>query len=128
MLYLGAFALLAYLIGLTYVAKQENLGEVKNLWPVAFLAVPGLVGIYAAVSDNQVWLPLIAFNCWVIFCLYLINRKQQGDIPRAVVSLIAGISLVDAVFIASMSSLTIMLFAVVAFLLTLFLQRYISGT
>ena len=128
MVYAGAFALLAYLIGLTYVARQENLGQVKNLWPVAFIAVPGLIGIFAAATDTQVWIPLIAFNGWVIFCLYIINRKQPGDIPKAVVSLIAGISLVDAIFIAAMSSLSIMLFAVITFLLTLFLQRYISGT
>jgi hypothetical protein len=41
-LYWGAGALLAYLIGLTYVAKQETLGQVRNLWPLAFLAVPFL--------------------------------------------------------------------------------------
>lgn len=128
MVFFGAIVMLAYLIGLTYVAKQENLGQVKNLWPVACIAVPALFGIYTALSDTQVWLPLIAFNCWVIVCLYLINRKQPGDIPRAVVSMIAGIALVDAIFIASMSSLTIMAFAIAAFLLTLFLQRYISGT
>ena len=32
--------LLCYLIGLTYVAKQETLGEVRNLWPLLFLGVP----------------------------------------------------------------------------------------
>src|SRR5262249_21265890 len=35
----GAGALIAYLIGLTYVAKQENLRALGNLWPLAFLAV-----------------------------------------------------------------------------------------
>lgn len=128
MVFFGAIVMLAYLIGLTYVAKQENLGQVKNLWPVACIAVPGLFGVFSALTDTQVWIPLIAFNAWVIYCLYLIKRKQAGDIPKAVVSMIAGIALVDAIFIASMSSLAIMGFAVVAFLLTLFLQRYISGT
>lgn len=128
MVLVGAVVMLFYLIGLTYVAKQENLGQVKNLWPVACIAVPGLFGVYAAVSDAQMWIPLIAFNVWVIYCLYLIKRKQAGDIPKAVVSMIAGIALVDAIFIASMSSLLIMSFAVAAFLLTLFLQRFIAGT
>ena len=36
----GALALLCYLIGLTYVAKQENLSEVRHLWPLVFLAAP----------------------------------------------------------------------------------------
>lgn len=128
MVYIGALVLLAYLIGLTYVAKQENLGAVKNLWPVGFLATPVLYGLYILINDTQVVLPLIAFCAWVMFCLYLIIRKQQGDIPKAVVSLIAGISLLDAIFIASMSSMLIMSLAVVAFFLTLFLQRYIAGT
>ncbi len=39
-LWVGAFLLLCYLIGLTYVAKQETLGEVRNLWPLLFLGAP----------------------------------------------------------------------------------------
>lgn len=128
MVYIGAIVLLAYLIGLTYVAKQENLGEVKNMWPVAFIAAPLCYGIFTAISDPQVWLPLALFTPWACYCLYLVTRKKAGNIPTAVVSMIAGISLVDAIFIASTSSLTIMVFALGAFALTLFLQRYISGT
>lgn len=128
MVYIGAIVLLAYLIGLTYVAKQENLGEVKNMWPVAFIAAPVLFGIYAATTDTQVLLPLVIFTAWVLYCLYLVKRRGKGDIPTAVVSMIAGISLADAIFIASTSSLAIMAFAIAAFALTLFLQRYISGT
>ena len=37
---IGALLLLCYLIGLTYIAKQETLGEVRNLWPLAFLGAP----------------------------------------------------------------------------------------
>ena len=128
MVYIGAIVLLTYLIGLTYTAKQENLGEVKNMWPVAFIAVPAIFGIYAANTDAQVWAPLLIFVLWVCFCLYLIKRKEAGDIPTAVVSMIAGISLVDAIFIASTSSLIIMAFAIAAFIFTLFLQNYVSGT
>ncbi|OED36368.1 hypothetical protein AB833_27485 [Chromatiales bacterium (ex Bugula neritina AB1)] len=128
MLYAGAIVLLAYLIGLTYVAKQENLGTVKNMWPLVFLAAPALFGIYALIGDTQILLALVAFNIWIIYCLYLIQRKESGDIPKAVVSMIAGISLVDAIFIASTSSLSIMALALIAFAFTLFLQRYISGT
>ena len=39
-LWLAAGALLCYLIGLTYIAKQETLGRVANLWPLGFLAAP----------------------------------------------------------------------------------------
>lgn len=128
MLYVGALVLLTYLIGLTYTAKQENLGEVKNLWPLAFLIIPALFGLYAATSHPQSWFALALFIAWLLFCLYLVKRRQAGDIPKAVVSMIAGICLVDAIFIAATSSLSIMLCALVAFALTLYFQRYISGT
>jgi hypothetical protein len=39
-LLLAAVVSLCYLIGLTYVAKQESLRRVKNIWPLLFLAVP----------------------------------------------------------------------------------------
>ena len=48
LLWIGAGLLLAYLIGLTYVAKQENLGRVENMWPLLFLGAPIGFGIVQA--------------------------------------------------------------------------------
>ena len=127
-LYYGALAMLCYLIGLTYTAKQENLGEVKNLWPLLFLAAPLIYGIIKSASDFQVIPLVVILAIWLIYALYFIKRRQSGDIPKAVVSMIAGISLVDALLIATVSSLPIAMFAIAAFCLTLFLQRYIAGT
>lgn len=127
-LYFGALAMLCYLIGLTYTAKQENLGQVKNLWPLAFLAAPLLYGIFKSVTDFQVLPATLILALWIGFALYFVRRREKGDIPKAVVSMIAGISLVDALLISTVSSLPIAALAVVAFFLTLFLQRYISGT
>ena len=128
MLYYGALAMLCYLIGLTYTAKQENLGEVQNLWPLLFLAAPLIYGIIKSASDFQVIPLVVILAIWLIYALYFIKRRQNGDIPKAVVSMIAGISLVDALLIATVSSLPIAMFAIAAFCLTLFLQRYIAGT
>jgi hypothetical protein len=36
----AAIVALCYLIGLTYIAKQETLSQMGNLWPLGFLAVP----------------------------------------------------------------------------------------
>ena len=36
----GAAVLMAYMIGLSYVAKQENFREIQNLWPLVLLAAP----------------------------------------------------------------------------------------
>jgi len=100
-LYLGALILLCYLIGLTYTAKQENLGEVKNLWPLLFLASPILGVIFMQSAHAGTWLVMALFVAWLLFALNFLRRRRPGDIPRAVVSMIAGISLIDALFIAA---------------------------
>jgi hypothetical protein len=56
-----------------------------------------------------------------------LRRRQPGDVPRAVVSLIAGIALLDAVLIAA-GAAGIAWLAVAGFLLTLGLQRLVAGT
>ncbi|HIG15684.1 MAG TPA: hypothetical protein EYQ32_14710 [Gammaproteobacteria bacterium] len=127
-LLIGAILLFSYLIGLTYVAKQENLGEVKNLWPLLFLAAPV---IYGGVLSSEAW-PTFAY--WAIFvvaivaALWLVRRRQPGDIPRAVVTLIAGMSLLDAILISGVGEPGLALVAVLGFALTLGLQRVVSGT
>lgn len=127
-LLLGALALLCYLIGLTYVAKQETLGEVKNLWPLAFLALPPIYGGalgFDRVSGVLLWL---AFVGWIGVALSFLIRRRPGDVPRAVVSLIAGISLLDALLIAGAGAVVVAWLAVLGFLSTLALQRFVPGT
>ena len=69
-----------------------------------------------------------AFILWVVVALWFLWRRQPGDVPRAVVSLIAGISLLDAVLIAGAGAFSIAWLAVAGFLLTLVLQRFVAGT
>lgn len=127
-LWLGALVLLCYLIGLTYVAKQENFGRVENLWPLAFLAAPLLFGLAHIAATPVTLLFVVGLAAWIVYAIRLVQRRQPGDIPRAVVSLIAGISLLDALLIASAGDIATALVAVAGFALTLFLQRYVSGT
>lgn len=127
-LLIAAGAALCYLIGLTYVAKQENLSRVTNLWPLAFLAAPVILGLILAVDAPLVWPFLLAFVVWIGVALRFVFRRAPGDIPRAVVSLIAGISLLDAVFVASAGEAALAALCLAAFALTLALQRIVSGT
>ena len=127
-LWWGSLVLVCYLIGLTYIAKQETLARVENLWPLAFLAVPVLYGawlIAAAPLAAPFW---VLFCAWMALALWLLRRRRRGDIPRAVVSLIAGISLLDALLIAASGLPGLALAALAGFGVTLFLQRYIAGT
>lgn len=127
-LWIGTALLLCYLIGLTYVAKQENLERVENLWPLLFLAAPVAWGAWRVLEAPLTGLYWLAFTGWMLWALWFLRRRRKGDIPRAVVSLIAGISLLDAMLIAGAGSPALALVALAGFGVTLFLQRYIAGT
>ena len=126
---IAAVALAAYTAGLTYAARQESLGSVGNLWPLLLLATPALVTWPAAQHGTvgmAVYLGVIA-NAGV--ALYLLARRPvPKSVPYAVGLLIAGLSLVDASFLASAGAITTSAVAVGGFAATLVLQRYVAGT
>lgn len=118
---------LCYLIGLTYIAKREMLGRLGSLWPLLFLAAPLVYGGLMAGGATGLFV-LAALAGLIGVALWLLRRRQSGDIPRAVVSLIAGISLVDALFLAVAGWPGAAVLALGCFATTLVLQRWISGT
>lgn len=128
----GAAVLLSYLIGLTYVAKQENLSEYRNLWPLAFLAAPFVYGARSLVGDSAgapIYVVVyVGFLVWAAFAVSLLVRRGRVDIPRAVISLIAGISLLDALLIGGAGRTGLAGLSVAGFVLTLFFQRFVRGT
>ncbi len=124
----AAVVVVCYLIGLTYIAKQETLSRVENLWPLLFLAVPVLYGLLALEAEPLSILLFVGFLTWVAFALSFLFRKEGANVPRAVVSLIAGIALLDAMFIAAEGHMPGALGAVGAFGLTLVFQRFVPGT
>jgi 4-hydroxybenzoate polyprenyltransferase len=127
-LLLAALVLLSYLIGLTYTAKREHLNELGSLWPLAALAVPVGFGVTLALQVPLVWPFVLLFAGWILYALRLLRRRARGDVPRAVVSLIAGISLLDAMILCAAGATGLAVVAVAAFGLTLALQRFVSGT
>jgi 4-hydroxybenzoate polyprenyltransferase len=127
-LVLGAAVLLAYLVGLTYVAKQENLTEVANLWPVACLAVPFAYVAPVAVVQPVAAVIALGFLAWVVRALARLAPGAGPDIGGAVVRLIAGISLLDALLIAARGRPVVAAVAVAAVPLTRLLQRRVPGT
>jgi len=118
----GAALLLAYLIGLTFVARQENLMKLTSAWPLAFLAAPFVlarpVGLLALVT-------YVAFGAWVVHALGNVQRRQ---IRAAVTGLIAGISLLDALMCANAGRDGLALAALAAWALTTLFQRAVPGT
>jgi UbiA prenyltransferase family len=121
----AAGVLLLYVVGLTQVAKAEG-GSLRSAWPLA--AVLAAVGYWVG-WVNSVWfvLLLVAFAAWVVRSLWLV--REQRRIGAGVVSLIAGISLFDALAVASVEgSLAAVGVCLAAFLLTIALQTKIAGT
>lgn len=126
--WLAAIALLCHLIGLTYIAKQEHLDRIGALWPLGFLAVPVVYGALLAGSMPVAWIPWILYVGVMAFALQRLHRRARGDVPRAVVTLIAGMSLLDAIVLAGDGRVLAAGGAVGAFVLTLMLQRWVAGT
>ncbi len=127
-LYLGAAVLLCYLIGLTFAAKQENLNQITNLWPLIFLGAPFVYVASALEMDQTSVLIWVAFLFWVLYALSFLVFPSRINVPRAVISLLAGICLLDALLIAASGATNLALFALLGFPLTLAFQRWIPGT
>jgi UbiA prenyltransferase family len=127
---IGAASLWLYIVGLTHIARFENGKVVDRAWVAAFVLSPLLVAAPAVVTQKSV-LPALCFALllgWSLRSMSFALRGGKGQIPRAVVSLIAGASLVDALFISLHGSSYLVLAALGAFLLTLKWQRKIPGT
>jgi hypothetical protein len=134
---LPALSLLLYVVGLTHVARFESASAVGRVWPTLFLLAPAfVVGSTADFSPERSDLIVIlgvvlALHVgWTLRALRIALRGGRGAIPRSVVALIAGISLVDATFVAATrgTDYGFVAMALAAFGLTLFLQRWVRGT
>lgn len=121
-LLLGCGALLAYLIGLTYIAKSENLLSIDSLWPITLLAAPFVLGFRVEPMSIAI---LVFFGLWTLRGLNFIRRRQIRD---CVTTLIAGISLLDALLVASAGQPYLAGVAVAAFFATTLFQRVVPGT
>jgi hypothetical protein len=127
---IGAGALWLYIVGLTHIARFETGSVIDRTWVAAFVLSP-LVASAPAVASQRSLLPALCFLLllgWSLRSIGFALRGGKGQIPRAVVSLIAGASLVDALFISLHGTPYAVLAALGAFLLTLKWQRRIPGT
>ncbi len=126
----AALSLLLYIVGLTHIARFETGAMVDRAWVSAFVFSPLALSAYHVFRTPLSLAPV----CWVLALLWTLRslrfalRGGKGNIPRAVVSLIAGISLVDATFIAAAGAPIGAGAALLAFVLTLRWQRRIRGT
>ena len=124
----GALGLFAYIIGLTYSAKQEAHDRIGTAWPLAVLAAPLIYALTVGLAEPAALIFFAGLAGVVAFALHRLFRRAPGDVPKAVVTMIAGISLYDATLIAGTGALGLAVLAAAGFLLTLALQKVASGT
>ena len=125
---LAGLGLMAYVAGLTYAARGEARDRLGRAWPLAVLAVPIALALWAgwgSVLGLVVW---AALALAVALALRGLARRAPGDVPRAVSLLIAGIALHDAIWMAGAGATFAAALAVLAFGLTLAAQRLVPGT
>lgn len=125
----AALALLAYVAGLSYAARQESLDRVGNLWPLVALAAPLVLALPAwhqGAGAVLIYLALLGASAYAIYLLA--KRPMPGAVPRAVGWLIAAISLVDAALLASIGAVGPAYLCAAGFGVTLLFQKYIAGT
>lgn len=91
----GMALLVAYIMGLSYVARQETLARLTNLWPLALLAAPFLYGAAGALHSVGTALIYTGFLMWVVNAVRRLVRRTQADMRAGVSQLIAGIALLD---------------------------------
>jgi len=124
----GAAVLWLYVIGLTYTAKQEHLNHVQNAWPLIGLYLPMACGAFLALHKTWVMIPLALYIASVVFAISRIVRRNPGDVPVAVVTLIASMALWDAMLLFAAGFPALAMMAIGCWLLTLAFQHWVSGT
>lgn len=126
---LAALAMLAYVAGITYAAQQESYDRVGRLWPLAALYAPAVVAIAALGHDAIALGAVLLLAGWTSAAVHLlVRRPAAGAVSRAVSWLIAGISLVDAAFLAGAGASVAAALAILGCAATLAAQRYVAGT
>lgn len=113
-----------YILGVTLIAKSENTGKITQYWPILVLLLPVLMVGYN--PDVSTLLSISLFAFWIIYCSYIIYRHRA--IKMGVGFLLAGICLLDGIVLGSTSGIIGAGIAVIGFLTTLYLQRFIKGT
>jgi len=124
----GATTLFAYLIGLTYAAKQEQLARLRSVWPLAFLMLPLIAGGSALAGGVVAAGVYVLLSIAVLAAVLLLRGTAPDRFPRAIAGLIAGIALVDALAIANAGATSTALLATLGWPATLVLQRWVRGT
>lgn len=125
----SAFALAAYIVGLSYAARLESTPGVLRYWPFVFLAGPVALAFIVNLGEFRTtgfFLSAIVLS-WIGWCLRNLLWTAHPHIGRAVSGLLAGIVLVDLLALCVVPAGGFAVFALL-FLSALLFQRFIPAT
>lgn len=125
---LGAAVLAAYVVGLTFVARQENRQSYRAGLTLGLVFAPAVVPVVARAPAITAFVAMGCLAAWAAAALIPLFGKGRVDVPRSVIRLIAGISLVDGVAVASFGAPVLYPACVAGFAATLAFQRWVRGT
>lgn len=122
-----ALALAGYVSGLTFVARQENRKSYRAGATLGLLSMPATVLLVAPLHGAELlFLGLLLF--WVAATLKPLFSASHVNVGRSVARLIAGISLVDALFVAATGEVSIAVLCVLGVGTTMAMQVVVAGT
>ena len=120
------FALAAYIIGLSNLARKESTPGALQYWPCLLLAAP--IALALTMNTNGYRRPALLLSgvlaLWIIRCLRYTLWSPERNIGRTVSGLLAGIVWVDLLAVADCPQL-FALGLVVLFLCALLFQRFV---
>jgi 4-hydroxybenzoate polyprenyltransferase len=126
---LGALVLLAYVVGLTFVARQENRKSYRAGLTLAMVFAPVALVLVAPEPPTPLATgALLVFVAWATVAILPLFSRGPVNVPRSVIRLIAGISLVDGLAVVVFGAPALGLVCAASFGATLGLQRWVRGT
>ena len=120
--------LMGYIAGITYLAKTEHVNKLTTWWPICLLAAPLMYAIFLG-RHSPIILPFaLALLTWLGFSVKTLLPGKHRSIPQSITNLLAGICLIDSLILTATMEYTMAAIGVLAFFLTLFLQKRIKAT
>jgi hypothetical protein len=125
----SAVVLACYIVGLSYIAKQESSQGLLRFWPSLFMATPVVLAVIVNANGYKLaawWFSALLIG-WVLWCLQFTFWSAQRSIGRTVSGLLAGIVLVDLLALAGGSPQLTVIFLLL-FGAALAFQKFVPAT
>jgi len=120
--------LAAYIMGLSYLARNESTHAPLRYWPCGLLVAPVVLALVVnqGAFQQRGFLFSAVFIIWTLLCLRHVFWSPQPNVGRSVSGLLAGIVLVDLLAVGGAGAAGSIFVGL--FVLALLFQRFIPAT